>query len=81
MLKKLMNITCLQATLLSSKKEAGQTSFMENIKLTLHYSICTGCKRFAKQSKFISENARNSADFNDDKLSPQRKIIIKQLME
>jgi hypothetical protein len=81
MLKKLMNITCLQATLLTSKKEAGQNSFMENVKLALHHSICTGCKRFALQSKFITDNAKNSADFNEEKLSPQKKIIIKDLMK
>jgi hypothetical protein len=81
MLKKLMNITCLQATLLTSKKEARQTSFMENIKLTIHYSICQGCKRFAEQSKFIGKNARNSAEFNEEKLSPQKKIIIKELIQ
>lgn len=81
MLKKLMNITCLQATLLNSKKEAEQTSFMENIKLALHHSICTGCKIFALQSKFIANNAKNAADFNAAKLSPQKKIVIKELMQ
>ena len=81
MLKKLMNITCLQATLLTSKKEAHQTSFLENIKLALHQSICTGCKRFAMQSKFIADNAKNAADFNEKKLSQQKKIIIKKLMK
>ncbi len=76
-----MNITCLQATLLSSKKEAGQTSFIENIKLTLHHSICSGCKRFAIQTKFITDNAKNTGDFSNEKLSPQKKIVIKDLMQ
>ena len=76
-----MNITCIQATLLTSKKEERQTSFMENIKLVLHFSICAGCKRFAAQSKFISENAKNAENFNDEKLSLQKKIAIKQLMQ
>ena len=81
MLKKLMNITCHQATFLTSKKEEGQTSYMENIKLALHFSICAGCKRFAAHSKFISENAKNAEDFNDEKLSLQKKIAIEQLMQ
>ena len=81
MFKKLMNITCLQATLLTSKKEAKQTSFVENIKLAMHYSICTGCKRFGLQSKFISENAKNAADYRDEQLPQQKKIIIKELMK
>ena len=76
-----MNITCVQATLLTSKKEEGQTSFMENIKLVLHFSICAGCKKFAAHSKFISENAKNAEDFSDEKLSLQKKIVIMQLMQ
>lgn len=81
MLKKLMNITCHQATLLTSKKEAGQTTFIENIKLNIHFSICNGCKRFAKQSQFIADNAKNAADFNTETLSQQKKIIIKEMMQ
>ena len=76
-----MNITCIQATLLTSKKEERQTSFMENIKLALHFSICAGCKRFAAHSKFISENAKNAESFSDEKLPLQKKIAIKQLMQ
>ena len=76
-----MNITCLQATLLTSKKEAGQTTFLENIKLNIHFSICSGCKSFAKQSQFIADNAKNAADFKNDTLSKQKKIIIKEMMQ
>ena len=81
MLQRLMNITCFQATLLTSRKEANQTSFVENIKLAFHQSICKGCKRFAIQSKFIADNAKNAADFSEAKLSAQKKIIIKELMK
>lgn len=76
-----MNITCLQATLLTSKREEGQTSFLENIKLAIHFSICNGCKSFSKQTKFITKNAKAAARFNNEKLSPEKKIIIKELMK
>ena len=76
-----MNITCLQATLLISKKEAGQTSVLENIKLAIHFSICNGCKSFSKQTRFITTNAKNAAKFNNEKLSPEKKTIIKELLK
>ena len=81
MLKKIMNISCLQATFLSSKKEAGQTTFVENIKLSLHFSICTGCKMFASQSKIISKNAKNASEFSEETLSLEKKKSIKELMK
>ena len=81
MFKKLINISCIQATLLTSKREAREISFVDNVKLVLHYSICTSCKRFALQSKFIGVNAQNAADFSEEKLSIQKKIIIKELMQ
>ena len=80
MLKKLMNLTCFQATFLTSKKEAKQTSILENIKLILHQSICSGCKRFAAQSKIIGDNAKNATDFDEAKLSDKQKVIIKELL-
>lgn len=76
-----MNITCLQATLLTSKKEEGQTSLLENIKLSIHFSICNGCKSFAKQTRFITRNASDAAKHTNERLSPERKIIIKKLMK
>ena len=81
MIKKLMNITCQQATFLTSKKEARQISVVENIKLALHFSICEGCKSFASQTKFIGMNAKHAGSFTEAKLSLQKKMIIKELMQ
>ncbi len=58
-MKKLLNITCKEATLLLCKKEQNALSFFEMIKLRLHMGICSMCRLFEKQSLFIKINAKH----------------------
>ena len=75
-----MNISCRKATMLTIKKEANETSVFENMKLSLHFSICDGCKRFASQSKLIGENAQHLDKHTDVVMAVQKKIAIKKML-
>ncbi len=81
MLKKIFELSCKQATFLASKKEAGKTSFFENLKLKLHYKICTGCKLFDEQTTLIGKNAKHTHKYTDSEMSAEKKQKIKELME
>ena len=80
MLKKLLNISCHKATYLTSKKEAGETTRMENLKLKIHFGICSGCKRFAAQTHFFCKHAKDGHKHNDLILSEDKKDKIKSLL-
>jgi hypothetical protein len=81
MLKKLFRISCKRATFLAGKKEAGKTSFFENIKLKLHYKICDGCKLFDKQTTFIGKNAGHIHGHSDITMRREKKEAIKVLLK
>jgi len=53
MMKYLM-ISCKDATMLTAKKEEGRLTFGEGVKLRLHSSMCSLCKKFEKQSHQIA---------------------------
>ncbi len=62
-LKKIMNsgmtrimLDCDKATLLISKKEVVELKCIERTKLKMHLITCKYCRRFAEQSKFISNH-------------------------
>lgn len=80
MLKKIINISCKEATMLALKKEANDISVLENFKLGLHFSICNGCQRFASQSKLIGDNAKNSSVYIAAVMDAQRKNNIKKML-
>jgi hypothetical protein len=80
MLKKLFKISCRKATFLASKKEAGKTSFWENLTLKLHYKICDGCNLFEKQTSAICKNAKNIHEHTDIVMRSPKKREIKELM-
>ena len=80
MFKKIMNISCTQATLLACKKETNKITLKETLQLKLHNTICSGCKNFAAQYSFIGQNAKNAAQYNTDVLSPKKKQAIKEMM-
>ena len=80
MLKKLINITCHKATYLSSKKEEGKATFLENVQLKMHHAICNGCKLFATQTAYIGKNASQAHQFSkavlsDASLNKMKKMI------
>lgn len=58
MMKYLM-VNCKEATFLMAKKEEGKLSFKERIKLTMHTSMCSLCRKFEKQTSKIAEESRH----------------------
>ena len=76
-LKKIMNkgmtrimLDCDKATLLISKKEVAELKCIERTKLKMHLISCKYCRRFAEQSKFITNhiNSMSILDPNNLKL-------------
>ncbi len=68
-MKKLMMkyfmVNCSEATFLMAKKEEGRLSFMERLKLSMHTSMCSFCKKFEKQATKIGiESKHVHADDN-----------------
>jgi hypothetical protein len=72
-MKKLLNITCKNATYLISIKEEGKLGFIDKMKLKMHLGICSACRIFAKQSWFIKLNANYNHEHLDVTLSDTAK--------
>jgi len=81
MFKKLLEISCKRATFLASKKEAGKTSILENLKLKIHYKICDGCQLFDKQTTLIGKNAKHTHNHTDVSMRAEKKQEIKEIMK
>ncbi|MFC4263187.1 hypothetical protein ACFOWM_09885 [Ferruginibacter yonginensis] len=81
MIKKLLNISCKQATYYTCKKDEGSTTFMEQLKLYLHLAICKTCRLFVAQTKLIQNNACHLHQHHDATLNPQKKEAIKSILE
>ncbi len=60
-----INITCQQATYLSSKKEEGKLSFVLRLQLYLHLFSCPPCRKFFAQSKEMIVQIKRM--YNSDK--------------
>ncbi len=58
MMKYLM-VNCKEATMLMAKREEGKLSFLENIKLTIHTSMCSFCRKFEKQTTIIRNESKH----------------------
>jgi hypothetical protein len=58
MMKYLM-ISCKEATFLTAKKEEGKLTFMGSIKLPIHTSMCSICKKFEKQAARIGKESKH----------------------
>ena len=50
-------IPCTQATFLMSKREEHELTLRERFQLYVHLVICEFCRRFLKQTKWISREA------------------------
>lgn len=67
--------TCKEATFLMAKKEEGKLSLTEKMKLSMHTSVCSFCRKFEKQTMWIrSESKQVQAE---DKLP----VFTKERME
>lgn len=80
MFKNLINISCKKAGFLAGKKEEAKSSFLENLKLKLHYKICAGCRRFVEQTSRIGIKANHAHEHSDAFLTPEKKEKIKQFI-
>jgi hypothetical protein len=80
-------LNCEEATRLSFDvpKQSGLT-FAERLQLRIHRSLCLWCRRYYKQSKFLSEAMKShqqrsaEGDFTDKKLSDESKNKLKQTL-
>lgn len=52
-------INCKDATLLTAKREEGKLSMVESIKLSMHLSMCSFCRRFDKQARTIASESKD----------------------
>ncbi len=52
-------LNCEQSTFLMAKKEEGLLSFFERIKLYMHTSMCSYCKKFELQINQIASESKN----------------------
>lgn len=66
----LIMLNCDKATFLISKNEVSELKCIERTKLKMHLISCSYCRRFAKQSKFITNqiNSMSTIDPNNLKL-------------
>ena len=73
-------ISCRQSTEWVIKKEQGKLSVKENLQLLSHLAICSFCRLFAKQSKFINKAFLNSKNLVPTSLSPAEKEELRQFI-
>ena len=48
-------LSCKKATALSDQKLEAELSWVDNVRLKLHTSICDGCKLYMNQSAFLDK--------------------------
>jgi hypothetical protein len=75
----LLNISCKKATYLVSKKEEGKLNWIESIQLRSHMAICSLCRLFEEQSKFIAKHAKHI--HSEATLSEAQKKKIEQALD
>lgn len=78
MMKYLM-INCREATFLMAKKEERKLTFTERIKLSMHTSMCSLCKKFEKQTARIAKESRHV--HAEDNLPAFAKEKIERMIE
>lgn len=55
MSKKKFTITCDEATTICDKNQYGEASFMDKIKLSLHFLGCKICSLYTKQNTMLTK--------------------------
>ena len=79
-MKNLLHISCEKATMLVCKREDSPLLFGDSFRLSIHLTICTACRLFAKQNNIINESLRNNTQNLDVKLPEEKKKQIKELL-
>ncbi len=81
-------LSCQNATFLVSKKQETKLSFIEEIQLKAHLSICDMCTNFKIQTDALTTSfkkknntivSQSSEELSDDKKETIQKIIISEL--
>ncbi len=75
----LFTISCKKATYLVSKKEEGKLNWIESIQLRSHMAICSLCRLFEQQSKFITKHAKHL--HSESSLSEDQKRKMEQALD
>jgi hypothetical protein len=75
-LMKYFMMSCKEATYLMGLKEEGKISVFNRMKLNMHTSMCSFCKRFEEQGKLIKDAA---VDASSNEQLPT--VVEKQLEE
>ncbi len=80
----LVMLNCDTATLLITRSEFEKLSCTDQIKLKMHLAGCKFCRRFKKQSEFISYALRHTPTFRENdlplRLNDQQKQKMKEKM-
>ncbi len=84
-------ISCDEATAISDKKQYGEASFTERIKLNFHLMLCKHCRAYSMQNNYISKilakylhdscKTDHLADIEKQELEEKLKVHIKDLSE
>lgn len=79
-----MFLSCQKASFLISKKQETKLSFVEEIRLKAHLSMCTMCTNFKIQTDVLTQNLKKKGtDLSSNKtqdLSSEKKEDLQQLI-
>lgn len=78
LLMRYLMVNCKEATFLMARKEEGRLGFIEKMKLSMHTSMCTLCRKFEQQTSSIGSESRHVRA--DDCLSPESKSRMKNII-
>jgi len=78
-LMKYLMVNCKEATFLMAKKEEGRLTFIEKMKLSMHTSMCSFCKKFEKQTAKIAIESKHV--HAEDNLPAYSKDKIEKMFE
>jgi anti-sigma factor ChrR (cupin superfamily) len=76
---KYLMINCREATFLMAKREEGKLSFVGRMKLSIHTSMCSLCKKFEKQASRIGKESKHV--HAEDNLPAFAKERIERMLE
>ena len=85
-----MFLSCQKASFLISKKQETKLSFVEEIRLKAHLSMCTMCTNFKIQTDVLTQNLKKKGtelsstktpDLSSEKKEDLQQLIMNKLKE
>ena len=76
-----MKLTCDEATKICDKKQYGEISFLERLKLQYHILFCKICGKYSKHNGVMTrclEKHKNSEQQTSPCLAKEEKIYMKE---